>query len=65
MLSLPELKKDFVENSDVCMSEYLASISADGLTLEQAFEAYIHLRRWADKDNFYCEVEGQMVRLNY
>lgn len=56
------LKKDYIEN-DVCMTEFLASTPADGLTLEAAFEMYIAARRWADKDKFCVEIEGEIIEL--
>lgn len=56
------LREDFIE-SDVCMSEYLESYPADGMTLAGAFELYISARKWADKDRFYAEIEGETVEL--
>ena len=39
--------------NDICMAELLASIPADGLTMEEAFELYIAAKKWADGDKFY------------
>ena len=43
--------------SDVCMSEMLASVPADGLTLEEAFELYVDAMKWLEHDCFYQEFE--------
>ena len=43
--------------SDVCMSEMLASVPADGLTLEEAFELYVEAMKWLEHDRFYQEFE--------
>ena len=48
---LAEIKAEYHEKS-LCMGEYLAAESADGLTLEQAFELYIRAKSWADDDVF-------------
>ena len=53
---LENSKREYREN-DICMSELLASISANGLSLEEAFELYIELRGWADNDEFYIKYE--------
>lgn len=52
-ITLEQIKKEY-HNSDVCMSEFLASVSAQGLNLEEAFDLYIAARKWADKDRFFC-----------
>ena len=39
--------------SEVCMGELLANISADGMSIEDAFELYIKAMNYAEKDEFY------------
>lgn len=51
---LKDTKRVYKEN-DLCMSEILASTSANGLSLEEAFELYIELRGWSDSDKFYIK----------
>ena len=36
--------------SEVCMGELLANISADGMSIEDAFELYIKAMNYAEKD---------------
>lgn len=59
--TFPKKDLDYVKAlyvySDVCMSEMLASIPADGLTLEEAFELCIKAMKWAEHDRFYQEFE--------
>lgn len=52
--TLEQIRKDFW-NEDICMSEFLASTPADGLSLEDAFELYIGARKWADGDRFFVD----------
>ena len=54
MKNILEGIKVLYHKNDVCMSELLATIPADNLTLEQAFELYIMARKWADGDKFFC-----------
>ena len=51
---LDNTKKIYKEN-DLCMSEILASTSANGLSIEEAFELYVELRDWSDGDKFYIK----------
>ena len=39
--------------SEVCMGELLANISADGMSIEDAFELYIKAMNYAEKDEIY------------
>lgn len=39
--------------SEVCMGELLANISADGMSIEDAFELYIKAMNYAEKDEFF------------
>lgn len=66
-----DAKVDGVE-CDVCMAEYLAQFQiAEGITIEDAFEMYIHLMQWAEGDRFYRDIEGgaiytdEMERLDF
>lgn len=52
-MTLEQIKNEY-HNSEVCMTELLASISAQGLNLEEAFDLYIAARKWADGDHFSC-----------
>ena len=45
--------------NDICMSELLANTSADGLTLEQAFQLYVRAKSWADDDVFHVLRDGE------
>ena len=49
---LEKIKAEYHKN-DVCMSELLATIPADGLNMEEAFNLYIEARKWADSDRFF------------
>jgi len=55
-MTLEKLKEEY-RNSDVCMGEMLLSISADGLSIEEAFELSIAAKKWADGDRFYRIVD--------
>ena len=44
--------KDMYHESDVIMGEMLASISADGMSIEDAFYLYIAAQNWANGDEF-------------
>lgn len=47
-----KLKKEYHEQSEVCMSEFLAqrTLTCD---IELAFQLYVKLMKWAEKDEFY------------
>lgn len=45
--------KSIYSCSEVCLGETLASIPADGLTLEEAFDLYIVAMKWGEGDRFY------------
>lgn len=51
-VTLEQIKKEYHSNS-LCMGELLASFSADGLNLEEAFALYIQAKKWADGDCFF------------
>ena len=57
------IMKVYREN-ELCMSEILASTSANGLSLEEAFELFIKLRNKADGDLFYVKYgDGDDIEL--
>ena len=49
---LDEIKTEYLE-SVVCMSEMLDSVSADGLSIEDAHWLYMRAMEWANGDQFY------------
>ena len=49
--------------SEVCMGELLANISADGMSIEDAFELYIKAMNYAEKDEFYQLADGEVKLL--
>ena len=49
---LDEIKKEYLE-SVVCMGEMLDSVSADGLSIEDAHLLYMRAMEWANGDKFY------------
>ena len=50
-------------HSYVCMGELLANISADGMSIEDAFELYIKAMNYAEKDEFYQLADGEVKLL--
>ena len=44
--------KDMYHKSDVVIGEMLASIPADGMSIEDAFYLYIAAQNWANGDEF-------------
>ena len=44
--------KEMYHESDVIMGEMLASIPADGMSIEDAFYLYIAAQNWANGDDF-------------
>lgn len=59
MVTLEKIKEVYAQN-EVCMGELLANISADGLSIEDAFELYIKLMNYAEGDEFYQLAGGKM-----
>jgi len=58
------LIKDYEENSEVVMAEYLADKKVPwGLTFEDAFEMYIELMKRVEGDEFYTIKEGEKIEL--
>ena len=59
-----ELIKDYIENSEVCMAEYLASEKVpQGMTFEEVFNIYINCMKQVEGDKFFVEKEGEMIEL--
>lgn len=50
--------------SEVCMGETLGSMSANGLTIEEAFELYIKAMNHVEGDKFYrTDCDGETINL--
>lgn len=64
---LEHVKKVYVEESDVCMSELLGSMQADGLSIEEAFYLYISAMVWSDGDAFFvkegCSLDNKVEEI--
>lgn len=59
-----KLIKKYMEESDVCMAEFLASEKVpEGMTFEQAFFAYMQCMHEVEGDNFYVVQENQIQDL--
>ena len=58
------LIKDYIDNREVCMAEYLASKEVPkGMTFEDAFNTYISCMKEVERDKFFVEKEGEMIEL--
>ena len=55
--------RDYKNNNEVCMGELLADETADGLTLEEAFEVYVHCMKAIEGNRFYVEKNGERMML--
>lgn len=62
-LTLSDIKEIYYNDNDVCMGEMLASVPAEGLSIEEAFELYIAAMKWKEEDRFYKVSEGELVEL--
>lgn len=51
-ITAKEIAEMYIDG-DVCAGELLASIPADGLNLEAAFELYIDVKKHIDGDRFF------------
>lgn len=51
--------KSFQFISEVVLSETLASIPADGLSIEEAFKLYVEAMYWGEGDRFYIVKEDE------
>ena len=49
---LEYLKSEY-HQCDVCMDEMLNDLSADGLTIGEAFDVYVAAMNWANGDRFF------------
>ena len=56
------VEKEYL-NSDVCIGETLDHISANGLSLEQAFKLYIEAMNKFEGDEFYKIADGEKINL--
>ena len=52
-ITLDAIKTKAYFESEVCMDELLASESANGMSIKDAFELYIQAMNWSDGDRFY------------
>ena len=56
-----DLIKDYIENSEVCMAEYLASKEVpQGITFEEAFNIYINCMKQVEGDGFFVKRAGEI-----
>lgn len=56
-----EMIKDYIENSEVCMAEYLASKEVpQGITFEEAFYIYIKCMKQVEGDKFFVKRAGEI-----
>lgn len=61
--NLKDVMKEYSQ-SEVCMGETLGKISANGLTIEEAFELYIKAMNYAEGDEFYrTDCGGETINL--
>lgn len=51
------------KKGNVSMGELLASLPADCMSLEQAFQLYIQAMNWANGDKFYIEHPNESLKL--
>lgn len=59
-----ELCQEYVADSEVVMGEFLAWKKVpEGMTFEQAFEAYIGCMKAANDDRFFVIKEGETIEL--
>lgn len=61
--TVESIRRDYFENSDVCMGEYLDFVPANGLSMEEAFLLYIAVMKKHEEDEFYKVVEGETIEL--
>lgn len=58
---IKDLIRDNIENSEVCMAEYLASKEVpQGLTFEEAFNIYINCMKQVEGDRFFVKRAGEI-----
>lgn len=54
--TLEQIQREY-HTSQVVMGEMLATFSADGLSIEDAFNLYIQAMHWAEGDRYYRQVD--------
>ena len=60
--TMEQIITDYKED-DICMGEFLASVPADGYSLEEAFELYISIMKRIEGDQFFKIAEGETIEL--
>ena len=55
-----QIQKEY-ETSEVVMGEMLASVPADGLSIEEAFYLYLKAMNWAEGDTFFRKYEDEKM----
>lgn len=61
-MNIKAVEKEYL-NSEVCIGETLEHISANGLSLKQAFELYIEAMNKFEGDEFYQIADGEKINL--
>lgn len=61
-MTLEKVIEEYIHD-DICIYDLLASIPADGLTLEEAFELYIAAMKKIEGDEFFRIAEGEKIEL--
>lgn len=54
-MTLEEIKRIY-HVGDLCMGELLATVLAEGLDLERAFQLYMEAIKWAEGDKFFRQI---------
>lgn len=62
-LTLDDVKEIYMD-SPVCMSETLATIPANGLSLEEAFDLYAKAIEWSDNDKIVISQNPETVEIS-
>lgn len=60
--TLSQIQKEY-HKSKVVMGEMLASVPADGLSVEEAFNLYIKALNWAEGDSFYRKTDDRIEEI--
>lgn len=59
--SLAKVKEEY-QKSGICMSELLASLPADCMSIEQAAILYINAMNWANGDKFFIKRPDEAIK---
>lgn len=51
-------------HSEVILGETLASVPAEGLTMEEAFYLYMQAMHWGEEDRFFRLADGSFEEFN-